>query len=146
MPVTVQRTWYGDEAIRRARRACGRGVIAIGENISAKAKPLAPVEFGTLKRSIHTAAVNYDGSGDFAAAGGASPTGSDLQDTARVTKATPAGPVQLIEVGSWLPYACVQETRYHYMAHAVQEMQGSHRADEIMVEAFRQEGMELTPV
>jgi len=139
--VPVEHTWHGDELIARGRRASGRAAIAIAENIAANAKPAAPVEYGTLRRSIHAAPPEYDGEGDFEAAGGRSTMGADLAGTIK-PQAARIGPVCVLEVGSWLPYACVQETRHHYMTTGVQLVQGA-RASAIVIEAFKQEGMSV---
>ncbi len=131
--------WLGNEQIVQAQRAAGRGLIAIGEHMSVIAKGHADVVTGTMRRSIHTAPAQYDGAGDEDQAKQA-----DIPGTTRPTQ---QGTTQIIEVGSWVPYACVEEVvrGHQFMTPAFQEMQGS-ASDAIMAQAFMEEGMKLRPL
>lgn len=132
--------WTGDEVVVAARRALGRGIIAIGENVSVRGKEHAHVISGTMRRSIHVALPSDDHSGDEDAAAG----GLDLGETIRPQRPDQqaGGMKQVIEVGSWVPYACVEEVgrNHQFMTPAVQEVQGA-RSAAIMYQAFREEGL-----
>lgn len=108
MATTWRRTWHGDEIIARARRASGRAVIGMAEQVSVAQKRAAHEISGDLKRTIHAAQPNTMGE-----------IGAD-QRTVRI------GPTMLVEVGSWLPYACVENNRG-----------GEHRFADIGWEAAR---------
>jgi hypothetical protein len=124
MPKTdVTLDWHGDEIERRFRRALGRATIAVGEGVSNEAKRQVHVQSGDLRRSIHAAAgSNVEGEP------GAS------EENIKTTEGS------LLEVGSWLDYACVEEVgRMHqYMHPAVGII--SKTAHLTFVEAFKQEG------
>lgn len=87
--MSVFTEWNGDEIERRARRAVGRSIVGIGEMISAEAKGIVHVITGDLRRSIHAA----------------------VPATMGERTATPSnvltGDGAIIEVGSWLDYACL---------------------------------------
>jgi hypothetical protein len=89
----VRRTWRGDELDVRAKRATGRAIVGMGESAAAKMAELAHVESGDLRRSVHAAKVETMGAVD--------------PDEQNVN----VRDFYQIEVGSWLPYACVEEDR-----------------------------------
>jgi hypothetical protein len=93
MPIR-ERSWHGDEIKARADRAVGRAIVGMGESVSAEMKGVSHVVTGNLKRSIHAA--RPDTMGEVPAS------------TATVT--IRPNNFQL-EVGSWLPYACVENNR-----------------------------------
>lgn len=128
-------TWRGGELQLRQRRAYGRGLIGIGEAVATRGKENAHVITGTMRRSIHTAEPDYTGGNDLGIAqGGGEPRNLDEPVFEGIDAA--------LEVGSWVPYACVEETgRGHtFMAPAVEEVSGAI-AEGLMREAFAQEGL-----
>ena len=130
----VTRTWGGDEIELRSQRAAGRAVVAIAVNAASETKRLTHRFSGTLARSTHAAPVGYEGSGDERVARGA-----DMNDIPHATH-TAEGPA--VEVGSWLPYACVEWVgRGHPgVTQGVEATRGA-RVDAIVAAAFRAEGL-----
>lgn len=92
-------TWNGRDIKRRARGASARGLIGFGEQMAAVAKRIVHKESGDLGRSIHVARTRSLG-----------------MIVARPdTIHQGSGAVSVIDVGSWLDYACVEETgRGHF--------------------------------
>lgn len=90
----VKRTWHGDEFLARSRRANGRALIGMGEHTAANMSRTAHVLSGDLRRSVHAAKVDTMGAVDATA------------ETTREKR-----DVWVLEVGSWLPYACVENSR-----------------------------------
>lgn len=129
----VASEWRGDDHKTRMRRAAGRSLIAIGENIVADAKPLTHVVTGTLRRSLHTAPVGY--AGDDAGAATADLPNADLGDVTYEDEGA------YIEMGSWLPYANYEfNVRGHdALTPAVEASRGY--ADDIIARAVREEGL-----
>lgn len=126
--VTKDFDWNGDEVERRFNRATARGTVAIGQGVSTEAKKLVHVQSGDLRRSIHVAqARNVEGEPSI-----------DGRSFARAAHASGA----TVEVGSWLAYACVEETgRQHvYMGPAVEIARSFSKIT--MAAAFRAEGFE----
>lgn len=121
----VRRTWHGDELIARERRANGRAIIGMGEQTSAEMKGVAHVQSGDLKRSIHTAKVGSMGGINAEAA------------TVRTGKTE-----WTLEVGSWLPYACVENNRggTHRFADIGWEL-SEPNFDGTLQRAWREEGL-----
>lgn len=121
--VHVDYEWKGDDILRRGKRAVARGTIAIAENIGGHAKRNAHVISGDLRRSIHVAAHNSGGLGRATAQAAATHDGA------------------LVDVGSWLDYACVEEVGrgHRYMQPAVEE--GRTTAHLTMRAAFAAEGL-----
>jgi hypothetical protein len=120
--VKVQFTWRGESVKQKAQRAMARGTIALGEAISGFAKEYVDVITGDLRRSIHIAK-------------------ADTLGQQRATQqAVTSNEGALLDVGSWLDYACVEETgRMHqYMHPAVEQARGY--ALTIMSNAFKSEG------
>ena len=115
------------------RRAAGRSIVAIAEHVAADGTRNAHVVTGTLRRSIHAAEVGYDGGGD--------------EETARtakignVSQASYEGHGASVEVGSWLPYACVEEVGrgHQFITPAVEASRGY--ADGVVLQAVKAEGL-----
>lgn len=136
MPTRSRVEWKGDELKPRFYRAVARGTIGVAEQIAARAKRNVHVISGDLRRSIHVAAVNT--SGEVPASQG------------NVLRRTGA----IVEVGSWLEYAGIEETRdqqhaesehsqeltsHAYMIPALESVRGT--AFRTYKAAFRQEGL-----
>lgn len=136
MPM-VARTWNGMELQDRLHRAAGRSIIGIGQAIAVETKRVTHVMEGTLKRSVHAAPAGYDGSGDEDLA-----ESSDLMLLLGAPQAV-IGPLgATLEVGSWLPYACVEWVgRQHPGVTQGLEVVRGHHADSIVFQAFREEGL-----
>lgn len=93
----VSRTWHGSEFIARERRANGRAIVGMAVSVAVEMKKVAHEVSGDLKRSVHAAAVESMGEREVDA---------DSQKAART------GPTSwAVEVGSWMPYACVENNR-----------------------------------
>lgn len=119
--------WNGDELIARGRRATGRGVIGIGSKTADYAKTFVDVISGDLMRSITLAKSGTSGRG-------AMRRGSDAQ--------TGDKDQFLLDVGSWLDYACVEEVGrgHQFMQPAVEAVMGAV-AFSIMKAAWEAEGL-----
>lgn len=126
--------WHGAIIALRVRRALGRGLIGIGEKTSVIAKGNAHVLTGNMRRSIHTAEMNYNGAGDEQASAGG--------DIPNVQVPTNLGGDWVLEVGSWMPYACVEECGrgHRFVGPAVEAMTGGP-SYKIMKQAFKEEGL-----
>lgn len=137
---TVKSEWNGEKFAAAARVALGRGLIGIGERVVVLGKEHADVISGTMVRSIHAAPAEYDGSSDETTAATQDMGGQPYKPTMKDEQI-------IIEVGSWVPYACVEEVSrgHQFMTPAVQEMQGA-RSNAIMVQSFREEGMKIKPL
>lgn len=125
MPARVDTEWKGDRIKERFQRAIARGTIGVGEQISVRAKSTVHVISGDLRRSIHTAKHHTGGE-----------QRANQQDAL-----TPDGTGALVDVGSWLDYACVEENRggeHSYMMPAIETVRGT--AAVTYQAAFKQEG------
>lgn len=120
--VKAEFTWKGGEIQLRAHRAMARGTIGVGSAVVNFAQQYVDVISGDLRRSIHAARIHS--------------LGTVLANPENVKDKVGA----LLEVGSWLDYACVEETgRMHkYMEPAIEQARGY--AGHIMQNAFKQEG------
>ncbi len=146
-PVRVTRTGGGWEEFRaRSKRATGRATVALGVGAASETKRVTHVIFGTLRRSVHAApAGSPEGheadlrDAESTEQGGA---GLDLllERGAPLPTYTPFGPV--VEVGSWLPYACVEWVgRGHPgVTQGVEAIRGPY-ADAVVRRAFAEEGL-----
>ena len=85
-------TWRGTELEARIARARGRAVIGLGSGIVTFGKQNVDVISGDLMRSIHMAVPDTGGE-----------VGVTQENVQRAGSA-------LLEAGSWLDYACVEET------------------------------------
>lgn len=135
--VRFTRDWHGKSIQARVHRASARSILRIGEEIAAATKRITHVQFGTLRRSIHVAPAGYDGAGDEGAA-----KNGDLMRGASWIDAGVAGANPVVEVGSWLPYACAEWIgRGHPGITQGLEMVRGVQADAIVVAAFKAEGL-----
>jgi hypothetical protein len=130
----VRSEWDGDRLELAMGEGCAGMVIELGGRIARTAKTLVHVNTGTLMRSIHAAPLMTDHTADQELARGVGPkarhargeylsdipgssVGEDLQDIRGdfiqpeevMTREGAA-----IEVGSWVDYACVEETGRHH--------------------------------
>jgi hypothetical protein len=135
----VSKSWYGPELEAKIKRATGRSIVAIGMAIAVETKIVCHVVSGNLRRSIHAAPIRY------------TDADQDLRNVETYADLmllygpppptwTPLGPS--IEVGSWLPYACVEWVgRMHPGVTQGLEMVRGQRADKIVFAAFKAEGL-----
>jgi hypothetical protein len=102
----VHRTWHGPEFIARERRANGRAIVGMAVAVAVEMKKVAHVQDNQLRPSIHAAAVESMGGRDVTEAG--SDSSAPISDiaNARIGETSWA-----VEVGSWVPYACVENNR-----------------------------------
>lgn len=134
----MSRTWNGLTIQDKAHRAAGRAVIGIGMQVAVDAKRLTHVISGTLSRSIHVAAIMDSHDDDQELAEG----GADLMMQSAFIKPTPGPFGPLIEVGSWLDYACVEWVGRNHpgITQAMEAVRGS-RANGIVWQAWMEEGL-----
>lgn len=136
--MSMAREWHGMTIKDKMARANARALIAIGVNISAETKRITHRISGTLARSIHVAEVGYEG-------GDSDEAMAAIGDLLYTTM--PAGPSRgpfgpAIEVGSWLPYACVEWVgRQHPGITQGLEMVRGERMDAIVKQAYIEEGL-----
>lgn len=141
MPMRT-RTWEGLTIKKKIDRAGGRAIVGIGMVAVVETKRVTHVLSGTLRRSTHMAAPGeYHDDDEHEAErvedGG---RGKDLGLKPAHAAHTPIG--QVIEVGSWLPYACVEWVgRMHPgITQGIEAARGA-RADAVVRQAFREEGL-----
>lgn len=122
----VAREWHGDEFLARAGRATGRGLIGIGTAITSHAKVFVHEISGDLRRSIHLA----------------KPASSGAREARTGSDAKMADDLFLLEVGSWIDYACVEEVGrgHQFMQPAVETVSGAE-AFATMKQAWMEEGL-----
>ena len=136
--MTVKTSWYGEELVAKMNTATARAVISVGEHIAVETKRVTHVMSGNLRRSVHTAPKDYDGSGDEGAAGS-----GDMMMAGSVNEAsiqTSEGP--MLEVGSWLPYACAEWVgRGHPGIEQGVEMVRGERIQAIFAQSFTEAGL-----
>lgn len=131
----VTQEWYGPEFLARLNQAAGRAIATIGVNVAIETKRVTHVQFGTLRRSVHAAPATQTHDGDLNTA-----TSSDMLNMAPETDESPWGPS--IEVGSWLPYACVEWVgRGHPGVTEGMEMVRGARVQAIVAQAFYEAGL-----
>lgn len=131
----MARTWEGMALATRVRRAAGRAIVATGLNVAIETKRVTHVQYGNLRRSVHAAPVKYDGGDDENRA-----ASDDLLFPLPEPTQTTLGPA--VEVGSWLPYACVEWIgRGHPgITQGLENVRGSKMRGLVMT-AFREEGL-----
>lgn len=135
--MTSKMDWRGAELLLRANRAAGRAIVAIGTNVAVETKGVTHVVEGNLRRSVHAAAATADHGLDESEAATA-----DLMLTRGPPEPelTPLGPA--VEVGSWLPYACVEWVgRGHPGVTQGLEAVRGERVNAIVRAAFGAEGL-----
>jgi hypothetical protein len=132
-------SWFGPEIVARINRASGRAIVGIGMAVAVETKVVTHVVSGNLRRSIHAAPVRY------------TDAEADLRNVESFADLmllygpppptrTPLGPA--IEVGSWLPYACVEWVgRMHPGITLGLEAVRGQRAHRIVYTAFKAEGL-----
>lgn len=130
------RTWNGITIAQKIERAGGRAIVGIGVAAAVETKKVTHVLSGTLRRSVHAAPPNEFHDDDERGAEHA-----DLMIGSTPHSApSKFGPV--IEVGSWISYACVEWVgRMHPGVTQGVEMVRGGRADMIVAQAFREEGL-----
>lgn len=128
--------WNGGAVTAAVATAMGRATVAIAENVVVEAKQFAHVISGDLRRSIHSAAPGTDHEGDsFLALFRDIPNATE-EDVVRVDGKA------VLEVGSWLPYACVEETgRGHRFIEPAVELVNT-RARDIVAQVMHEEGLD----
>lgn len=136
----MARNWNGMTLEHKVQRATARAIVAIGVNVAVDTKRLTHRISGTLVRSIHAAPAEeeHDEERELREAQG----GTDLLFGSGMIHPheTPFGPA--IEVGSWLPYACVEWIgRNHPGITQGLEMNRGMKSHAIVSEAFREEGL-----
>ena len=135
--MAMARDWNGMSIIERKNRAAGRAIVAMGMLAAADTKRLTHRISGTLARSVHAAEVGADHGADEETA-----VGADLMMVKGLPYpvVTPLG--VMIEVGSWLPYACAEwQGRSHPgIEQGVEGIRGA-RSDMILRQAMREEGL-----
>jgi len=118
----VRKTWHGDEFKARARRANGRFLLGAGEKVAVGMASHAHVQDNVLRPSIHVAVPDTMG---------------------EVPYITPIPTNHgAVEVGSWLPYACVENNRggdHRFADLGWQEAQEDF--DSQLARAWREEGL-----
>jgi hypothetical protein len=102
----VHRTWHGPEFIARERRANGRAIVGMAVAVAVEMKKVAHVQDNQLRPSIHAAAVESAGGRLVTAPGSDMDAPLGTQANARTGDSSWA-----VEVGSWMPYACVENNR-----------------------------------
>lgn len=128
-------TFFFNESDMRIKRATARATIGIAVAVATETKRVTHRLTGNLMRSVHAAPAGYDGSGDEAEA-----ARGDMLDFALEPTLTPFGP--MVEVGSWMPYACVEWIgRGHPGIDQGLEAVRGIRASAIVHQAFREEGL-----
>ncbi len=135
----MARRWNGLELHARMDRAHARAIIGIGMEVTRETKILTHRISGSLARSVHIAPVGYEGADDDQRQ---AEGGEDLAFAFAHTKAeeAPYGG-RMIEVGSWMPYACVEWVgRGHPgITQGLENARGT--AWEYIAQAYREEGL-----
>jgi len=85
--------WHGDRIIRLWRAASGEATVEMADEVAKEMRRVAHVKTEALKTSIHVALPETNGS----------VVGAETRVVGKGKHAR--------EVGSWLPYACVENNR-----------------------------------
>lgn len=88
-----KRTWHGDRIVRLSRAANEEAIVEMAEEVASEMRRAAHVKTGALRRSIGVAMPDTGGA----------VRGAETRTVGRGKYAR--------EVGSWLPYACVENNR-----------------------------------
>jgi len=139
----MARNWHGITLEQKINRAAGRAIVGIGLAVAVETKNVTHVVSGTLKRSVHCAGIEYNGDDDEMIAGGTKGEEGGGQDMLLFdVQPTPTWMGPVVQVGSWLPYACVEWIgRAHPGITQGMEIVRGARADRIVLQAFREEGL-----
>lgn len=131
-----RKTWHGDEIDARSDRANGRAILGMGEATANAMRVAAHVVSGDLKRSLHVAAPvgaphepELERTGDH-----------PLEATRETAEHRPKE--WATEVGSWMPYACVENN--HGGDHRFADIgwqTASPFFDDQLQRAWREEGL-----
>lgn len=137
MPM-ASRTAFFSEFDLRVKRATGSAIIGMAEAVAVETKRVTHVFTGNLRRSVHAAPVGYgDEENDIRDA-----ERGDLLAQHMFTEPTPHIEGWAVEVGSWMPYACVEWVgRQHPGITQGLEAVAGLRATGILAAAFRREGL-----
>lgn len=126
--------WHGDKIERHMKRAIDRACVGIATSVATDGKRNVHVITGTLRRSIHSAPVKYMGLDDHERA-----MVSEIPN-ATTADVTGGADHSKLEVGSWLPYACVEEVgRGHRFMQPAVESHIGQRSHAIVQQAIREE-------
>jgi hypothetical protein len=143
-PVTVvgRTVWLGSELQLRMRAAMGKALVIMGITAASSAKQYAHVGAGTaipgtLRRSIHSAGLRHDGGSDQQMAATADLENAGYEDIEWGS----LGFEPALLVGSWVDYACVEESGrgHRFIQPAIESLRGEATA--IMVAAWKSEGL-----
>lgn len=136
----LARTWEGVTLRDRVHRAGGRAIVGLAVAAAVETKRVTHVQFGTLRRSVHAAPVDYVGDDDMTKAEKEDMSAGEFLSTSMVSNPEGAGPT--VEIGSWLPYACAEWVgRGHPgVTEGLESVRGA-RANRIVMQAFREEGL-----
>jgi len=132
----MARDWHGMSIRHKTDRAAARALVGIGMEVARETKLVTHRISGTLARSVHAAPVGYE----YAAEDARDAVEHDLllREALHPTP-LPTGPA--IEVGSWLPYACVEWVgRGHPGVTQGLEI-GRAKTDRYVRQAMREEGL-----
>lgn len=138
MPVYSDVSMNFDEVLMLINRASGRAAVGIGVAAAVETKRVTHVVSGNLRRSVHAAPAGYDDAEADQKLSASADLMLALGPPAWLQ--TPLGPA--VEVGSWLPYACVEWIgRAHPgITQGLEAVRGT-RADMIVRQAFAEEGL-----
>ncbi len=135
----MNREWNGMSLAEKASRADARALIGIGMQTVRETKIVTHRISGSLARSVHAAPVGYEGyETDKSQAEG----GADLMMQHANTAPTelPDGG-WAIEVGSWMPYACVEWIGRGHPGITQGLEAARSMAGRIFAQAYREEGL-----
>lgn len=120
----VKETWHGDEILKRMDRADARAVIGMGNAVAGHMSDAAHAISGDLKKSVHVARRETMG---------------EIEATQQTVR---GGRGAVIEVGSWLPYACVENSRggEHRFADIGYQL-AEPEFDAVLLQAWKEEGL-----
>lgn len=137
----VERQWFGPELEARMQRANARATISMGMYAATFTKEVTHVISGTLKRSVHVAPAGYEPDEQMEEA--AARAGDLISMFMGVETVQQVGAfASIIEVGSWLPYACAEWVgRGHPGVTQGVELVRGVMADSIVLKAYREEGL-----
>lgn len=123
----------------RVERAAGRAIVGIAMQVAVETKRVTHVKHGTLRRSVHAApAESPEGHEDDEREAQT----ADLMMTRGAPEPTRTAMGVAVEVGSWLPYACVEWIgRGHPGITEGLEVVRGERTEAILRQAFSEEGL-----
>lgn len=134
----MARYWGGLTLEERKNRATGRALIAIGMEATVATKRITHKISGTLARSVHPAPAGYDPDENREEDDARS---SDLLRSFMDLEPTHLPGEVIIEVGSWLPYACAEWVGRGHPGITQGLELARAKTDVIIRQAFREEGL-----